>query len=390
MELTQTSHSTVLLVDQDAACVDGLANGLRQHGIDTRDCPSGETALKLVQSVRPDAILTEFSVPGLSGIELCKKVKSVGETTNIPVIFVSARADPETIIRAFEAGAADYIRKPFNSSEVAARVRYHLQTRRAQATLQQRNYLLESQQQLIELQNRTLEQHVAQQSSELMARDQALLFALSKLAESRDPENGRHLERLQEYARLLARTMARAEKFAGQIDDAFINNLYAAIPLHDIGKVGIPDSILLKPGALTAEERRIMQMHTVLGSDTLKEVDRRFPGNEFVRMGIDITRSHHERWDGAGYPDGLRGEHIPLSARISAVADVFDILTSRRCYKPAYTNAMAQRLLVTNRGVQFDPDVVDAYVHVQAQFSEIQTRLGDEEPAGEVAGAAAG
>jgi putative two-component system response regulator len=381
--------ATVLVVDDESTCLEALATALRQQGFDARECPSAETAERMLQSVRPDLVLVDVETQGLSRIDLFKKVNPVSPTASkspIPIIVLNRRDEPELRVRTFQRGAVECLRKPCYVPEVVARVRYHVGLRRQQAALLDRNQVLESQQRLTELHNRSLEQRVAQQSAEILGRDQAMLFALSKLAESRDPETGRHLERVQEYARLIAEALARIDHYRRVIDASFLSNLVAAVPLHDIGKVGIPDSILLKPEGLTPDEMRVMQSHTVIGSETLQEVDRCFPGNEFVRFAIDICRSHHERWDGTGYPDRLAGTDIPLSARITAVADVYDVMTSKRCYKTACEPGKALEILASNRGTHFDPDLVDAFLAVEAAVREVRVQLSDEPDTREACG----
>jgi putative two-component system response regulator len=378
--MDETRESTILVVDDDNVCLEMLARALQHFGFDARECPSGETALKLMKSLNPSLILLDINMPRLNGYDVCRRLKSATTLAEIPIVFLSGRDDTDSKIRAFELGAADYITKPFCFPEVLARIRCQLRLRRLQVELKERNFVLESQQKLIELHNRSLEQRVAEQSERILDTQHATLFALSKLAESRDPETGRHLERMQEYTRILAQAMATQKKFRDTIDESFAKNIHAAVPLHDIGKVGIPDQILLKPGTLTPDEMHVMETHTVIGASTLTEVDRRFPGNEFIRLGIEITRSHHERWDGNGYPDSLAGEEVPLSARITALADVYDALTSKRCYKPAYSHAMTKRFLLANRGTKFDPDIVDVFFDIEHEFCEVQDRLGDQEP----------
>jgi putative two-component system response regulator len=213
----------------------------------------------------------------------------------------------------------------------------------------------------------------------------ATIFALARLAESRDSDTGRHLERIQALCRLLAAHLAGTPEFRDRIDAAFVENIFRASPLHDIGKVGVPDSVLLKPGRLTLAEAAIMQRHTIIGAETLEAVRAAYPNNGFVAMGIGIARSHHERWDGSGYPDGLAGEAIPLAARIMAVAVAYDALRSRRCYKDAYCHGKTRELILASSGMQFDHRVVAAFDALEAQFNEVHSDMSHTLPAARAA-----
>ena len=195
---------------------------------------------------------------------------------------------------------------------------------------------------------------------------------MSKLAESRDPETGEHLERMREYCKILSVQLGKLPKYQPVIDDDFIEDIYAASPLHDIGKVGIVDSVLLKPGQLTAEEWVVMKTHPIIGAATLREVDRQHPGNSLIRMGIDIAESHHERWDGTGYPYGLKNTEIPLVARILSLGDVYDALTSKRCYKEAFDHDKSRGIVEENKGSLFDPEVVEAFLATEDEFKRVR------------------
>ena len=201
----------------------------------------------------------------------------------------------------------------------------------------------------------------------------ATIFALAKLAESRDNDTGDHLKRVQFFCRLLAEKLSKHSKYRDRINEDFIENLQRASPLHDIGKVGIKDAILLKPGKLTPEEFEEMKLHTSIGANTLKQVYQEYPGNYFVKIGIEIAQSHHEKWDGSGYPEGLCGDGIPLSARIMALVDVYDALRSKRVYKEAYSNEKSREIIMQGNGKQFDSLVVEAFLEYEQEFEEVYT-----------------
>ncbi|MCF8076779.1 MAG: HD domain-containing protein, partial [Desulfotignum sp.] len=270
-------------------------------------------------------------------------------------------------LKAFEGGGIDFVSKPLREQEVLARVEVHLKLQQAQRRLARQNQYLES--------------LVQEKVKEISASQLATIAAVSKLAESRDEETGRHIERTREFCRLLAQKLGEDSRYAGRIGDDFIKNIFHAAPLHDIGKVGVPDHILLKPGRLTPEEFKIIQTHSRLGAETLENVQDSYPGNQFINMGIEITRSHHERWDGKGYPDGLCGEDIPLSARIMAVADVYDALRSRRPYKEPFSHEKAVEIIKQDAGRHFDPEVVSAFVFLETEVAELWEGLKDEHTA---------
>jgi putative two-component system response regulator len=206
----------------------------------------------------------------------------------------------------------------------------------------------------------------------------ATLFARSRLAKSLDPETGEHLERMRSYCRILAEHLARDPRYAARITRDTIENLYHAAPLHDIGKVSVPDQILRKPGKLTDEEFEVMKTHTVEGARTLRTMDQQHPGNDFIRLGIEIAESHHEKWDGTGYPYGKAGTAIPLVGRIAALGDVYDALCSRRCYKPAMPPEQARAIIVEGKGKHFDPDVVDCFLAAEPEFLKVRARFQGE------------
>ena len=227
--------------------------------------------------------------------------------------------------------------------------------------------------------NCELRQKVELSVQDLKDSHRGMIFALSKLAESRDPETGEHLERLQEYCRALCTALVQAGEFTHLLTPEYIETLVAASPLHDIGKVGIPDSVLLKPGKLTDEEFAIMKTHSQIGADTLSASFEHYGNNPLLEMGIEIAQFHHEKWDGSGYPFGISGEGIPLSARILALGDVYDALTSKRVYKDAFSHEVSKSIIEEGRGTHFDPKVVDAFLRVEEAFKAIRHSFSDTE-----------
>jgi putative two-component system response regulator len=307
-------------------------------------------------------VLLDVNMPDMNGYEVCAEFKKDPRLAEIPIIFLSANTATEDKVQAFAAGGVDYVTKPFQVEEVHARVAAHLKIRTLQVELDQYNHRLEDM--------------VRAQVKEISESQITTILALARLSESRDEDTGNHILRVQRYCRALARHLAKDETLEERIDDAFIEDLFYASALHDIGKVGIPDSILLKPGPLTPPEFEIMKTHSLLGAATLAAVLERYPKNSFVRMGAEVARSHHERFDGSGYPDGLVGRAIPLAARILVVADQYDALRTKRPYKPAFDAARTFQILTVGDGrsdpAHLDPRVLAAF---QAVVGEVRGDL---------------
>lgn len=355
--INENRRTTVMLVDDTPANLEVLREMLQQQGYRVLLFPSGKTALRALERNLPDLILLDILMPDMDGFEVCHRIKADQRFMDIPVIFISALDDTANKIRAFTEGGVDYITKPFQEQETLARVDIHIRLKRMQQEL--RDHTVH------------LEELVREKVEEISNSQMATIHAMSKLAEYRDDQTGQHIERTRELCRMLAVELRCNVAYADLIDDAFVDNLYHASPLHDIGKVGIPDGILLKPGKLTEEEFEIIKGHAAIGADTLDCVRDRYPKNEFVRMGIDLARYHHERWDGSGYPEGLSGEGIPLSARIMALVDVYDALRSERSYKKPFSHEESCRIVKEGRGSHFDPSVVDAFLSIEAQFDRV-------------------
>lgn len=355
---------TVLVVDDTVEVVDLLVT-LLQGQYRVKAATSGRRAIEIATSDDPpDLILLDVMMPELSGYEVCRELKTNTATHHIPVIFLTAKTSTEDERQGLELGAVDFISKPVNPPIVMARVATHLQLKAAADFLRD--------------QNAFLEQEVQRRSRELAAIQDVTVLAMASLAETRDSDTGNHIRRTQFYVRTLAEQLRHHPKFAGQLDDRTIDLLFKSAPLHDIGKVGIPDRILLKPGRYTPEEFEIMKMHPTLGRDAIAKAEQQLGLEvDFLRLAKEIAYSHQEKWDGSGYPLGLTGEQIPLSARLMALADVYDALISRRIYKEPMSHEAAAAIIREGRGSHFDPDVVDAFMAVEHQFQEIAAHFVD-------------
>lgn len=352
---------SVLVVDDLPENIKVLSSFLSPMGFTVSSAESGEEALEKVAESPPDIILLDLMLPGLDGFEVCRHLKQNIKTRHIPVIIITGLTDRDANIRAIASGADDFLIKPFDRVLLQTRINTSLKTKVLQ------DELLEHQKQL--------ESRVKDRTAQLERTQQVAVFSLAKLAESRDTETGDHLDRIRNYALILARQIMEWEERNGGTANGFASAIYQSSPLHDIGKVGIPDIILLKPGKLTAEEFGIMKTHSVIGGETLRVADLEAGGNSFLAMGRDIAYYHHERWDGSGYPEGLKGEAIPLSARIVALADVYDALSSRRPYKEPFSHEKSRGIILESKGSHFDPRVVDAFLAQEHQFIETKDRL---------------
>ncbi|MDD5036626.1 MAG: two-component system response regulator [Methylococcaceae bacterium] len=326
---------------------------------------SGRTALRIVASEqKPDLILLDVMMPEMDGFAVFEQLRQNPHTSEIPVIFITSLNAIEDEEHGLAIGAVDYITKPLRPSIVLARVHTQLELKKA------RDWLKD--------QNAVLEREVARRMAENQSIQDVSIHALARLAEIRDPETGNHLLRTQEYVRTLALRLRDHPRFASFLTERNIQLLPKSAPLHDIGKVGVPDHILLKPGKLSPEEWVIMKTHAKLGRDAIEQAERdgRRPV-EFLTLAKEIAHYHHEKWDGSGYPVGLAGDAIPVSARLMALADVFDALICRRVYKPPMPFDQARELILAGRGGHFDPDVVDAFSAVFDEFIDIAERYDD-------------
>jgi putative two-component system response regulator len=363
---------TVLIVDDQEPNRALLRDFVGAAGLAFCEAGTGCEALEVMRAHSVDLVLLDIMMPELDGHGVLEAMKADETLRHLPVIVISGVDDIDSITRCLKRGADDYLTKPFNPTLLMARISACLE--RKSFGDAEREYRCR-----IETNNAELEERVRETVRDVTEAQLATIFAMSKLSESRDPETGEHLERMREYVRIVAERLRQLPRYAEEISDEWIENLYAAAPLHDIGKVGIPDQILQKPARLTPDEFEVMKLHAEFGAKTLRAVNRRGKGSEFVRMGIDIAQSHHEKWDGSGYPEGLQGEAIPLAARIMALADVYDALTSKRCYKEAFSHEKSRSIIMEGAGKHFDPEVVEAFLAEEQAFIGVRERYQDSE-----------
>lgn len=326
---------------------------------------SGERALKLLQGEQlPDLILLDIMMPGTDGYEVLSRIKDDPRTQHIPVIFLTAKADVSDETYGLQLGAVDYITKPISPPIVMARVATQLTLKSAADFLRDKAAYLEAE--------------VARRTRQVEAIQDVTVLAMSSMAETRDNETGHHILRTQRYVRRLAEALRDHPRFRQTLTEDYIKLLFKSAPLHDIGKVGIPDQILLKPGRLTPDEFEIMKTHTTVGYESIARAERALGTElEFLQLAKEIALSHQEKWDGSGYPQGLAGDAIPLSARLMAIADVYDALISKRVYKSAMTHEEALAILAEGRGKHFDPDILDAFLEIHEDFRAIAEAFAD-------------
>jgi putative two-component system response regulator len=328
----------VLIVDDEKLSRKTLVYYIQKLGYEVLQAENGEQGLRIWKEESPRIVLTDWNMPVMDGAELCRGIRNADGDDYTYLIMITSRGEAADLVAGFDAGVDDYLTKPVRKDELYAR--------------------LKAGDRIFNLQDKDM-----------------VIFALAKLAETRDPETGFHLERIQGYCRILADSLVADTEHFPEVNRQFVETIHATSPLHDVGKVGIPDRILLKPGRLNDDEFQVMKSHTTIGYETLHSAYQKNPKAVYLRMSAEIARFHHERWDGTGYPDGLRQEQIPVSARILAVADVYDALISKRVYKSAFTHEATRAIILEGRGSHFDPRIVDAFLETEDKILDVARKF---------------
>lgn len=349
------SHCTILVVDDTESNIDILVEALGDD-FEISVAMDGASALESVTEHIPDLILLDIMMPGMDGYEVCERLKNDDTTHNIPIIFLTAMNEEQDEEKGLALGAVDYITKPFSPLLVNARVRNQLD---------------------LKLHRDHLEELVQARTRQLELTQEITIESMGTLAEYRDPETGGHIKRTQLYVNALARDLQNHPKFRDFFTDEVVELLFKSAPLHDIGKVGIPDNILLKKGKLTNEEFEVMKKHVAYGRDIIAIQEKKLGENSFLLHARQFAATHQEKWDGSGYPEGLAGEEIPIEGRLMAIADVYDALISRRVYKDSFPHENAVAVITEGRGTHFDPDMVDAFLKLEDTFREIGYQYAD-------------
>ncbi len=330
----------IVIAEDDPIALELLSESLRADGHHVETASDGVEALALIENGQARVLISDWEMPNLSGPDLCRRVRASGIARYVFIIMLTARTGHADLVEGLRAGADDFLTKPFDPVELSVRL------------------------------------GVAERITSLETRD-LMIFGMAKLAESRDRDTGSHLERVRMYCKVLADHLSLQPKFAGVVDREFCRLIFATSPLHDIGKVGIPDAILLKSDRLMPCEFEVMKSHTTIGAETLGAALREFPEAKFLSMARDIALCHHEKWDGSGYPRGLFGMDIPLAARVVSLADVYDALRSARVYKTSQTHAQARETILAGSGRHFDPDIVGAFLATEERFEQVAKQLSD-------------
>ena len=333
----------ILVVEDDEVTSDSIRYALELDGHEIVTARNGREALEILSKGACRIVISDWMMPQVSGLTLCRSIREGEFAAYIYILLISGLSDKADVVAGLSAGADDFMTKPFDFNELRVRIR-------------------------------AAERILGIETKDLT------IFTLAQSVEARDAHSGNHLERVRRYTRALGECLAEQPAFRGQIDAEYLRLLYMTSPLHDIGKLAIEDAVLLKPGRLTADEFQVMKTHTIKGAETLEAALKQDPDSTFLRMARDIAVTHHERYDGTGYPNGLRGTEIPLCGRIVALADVYDALTSKRVHKDAFPHRQARNLILSGSGTQFDPDVVDAFLAAEARFLAIHKEFADEIP----------
>ena len=331
----------ILVADDELISRTKLEHHVKRLGHEVISACNGKEALELWVKYRPDLVITDWIMPELTGIELVKEIKRLQGNHYTYVIMITSQSELKDLVAGMESGADDFLAKPFIKDELNVRIK------------------------------------AGERLINFGSRD-TVIFSMASLAEARDTDTGNHLERIQNYSKLLAENIAK-EAHLEEVNITFVENILLTSPLHDIGKIAVPESVLLKPGRLNDQEFKIVQKHTTIGNKTLTKAIEKFPQEEYLKMSAEIALSHHEKYDGTGYPNGLTGDNIPLSARIVALADVYDALVSKRIYKEALPHEYAKSIILAERGKHFDPIVVDAFLRCEKEFIKIVKKYSAEQ-----------
>jgi putative two-component system response regulator len=358
MEANEKKH-TVLVVDDEPTNL-FLLDHMLQSEYNVKVAKDGTKALEIAFSDSPpDLVLLDIMMPGIDGYEVCRQLKENRATKRIPVIFLTGMRESKNEEKGLNLGAVDYITKPFRTSIIKVRVHNHIQ---------------------LKLHQDHLEDLVRMRTKEVILTQDATIQSLATLAEIRDNETGGHIRRTQNYLKVLSHHLMTNPIFKNELQPEIVELICKSAPLHDIGKVGISDNILLKPGKLTEQEFEEIKKHTEYGYEAIKKAEKAFKDKLqkfFLSYAGEIAYTHHEKWDGSGYPKGLAGEEIPLSGRLMAVADVYDALVTQRAYKPPFSHKKTVKIILEGKGKHFDPNIIDEFLKCEGEFKQIAYDFAD-------------
>ncbi|MCL1894478.1 MAG: response regulator [Holophagaceae bacterium] len=358
----------IMIIDDNTTNL-AVGKSALQDSYDVLTVNSGERGLQILEKILPDLILLDVDMPDMDGYETIKLIKaSNAELASIPVIFLTARGDASSELDGLTLGAVDYIHKPFSPPLLQKRIELHLLVQEQQSRLAAQNVLLQDF-------NKNLQKMVDEKTNKIVRLQDIFITTFSELVEFRDEATGGHIVRTQLYLKLLAEKMLEKNVYPGSIEEKDVKLLVQSSQLHDVGKINIPDSILNKRGRLTDAEFETMKQHTVMGREAIAKIVDKVEESEFLVHAQVMAYSHHERWDGTGYPLGLAGEDIPIQGRLMAIADVYDALVSERPYKPSFEHTLAVGIILQGKGTQFDPLLVEIFQEISDEFSEISKKV---------------
>lgn len=352
----------ILIVDDERFYINVLVEQLSEDYYTVIAKDGAQALERALES--PDLILLDIVMPGVDGYEVCRQLKADERTRDIPVIFLTVKSELDDEIYGFKMGAVDYITKPISPAIVKARVATHISLNSARKSLARQNYILE--------------EKVAERTKEISHTHDVAIYCLSSLVETRDNETGFHIRRTQNYVRVLANYLMDKPRFKNLLNKEYNLQLFKSAPLHDIGKIGVPDRILLRAGPLHGDDWEEMKRHTVYGKEAIERAEAEMGSTSFLDVAKEIAYTHHEKWDGSGYPLGIKGDEIPVSGRLMALADVYDALISKRVYKSAFTHEKAVEMICAEEGKYFDPDIVIAFRELQDEFLKIASLYVDD------------
>jgi putative two-component system response regulator len=357
-----SSRKKIIFVDDQVSNL-MIGRNVLAMDYDVFTVPSAKKMFELMVKISPDLILLDVEMPEMNGYETIEKLKSDSETEGIPVIFLTAKTDASSELKGLNLGAIDYITKPFSPPLLLKRIEVHL------LLLEQRKQL-ESQKKQLLAYNENLEAIVKEKTKTIIELQNAVLETVAELVEARDDVTGGHIERTQSYLKILFDGLSETGVYAEEIKDWDVDVVVQSAQLHDVGKISVNENILNKPGRLTAEEFEEIKKHTLVGGRIIEHIQERTSDHKFLEFTKSMAVSHHERWDGTGYPHGLKGTAIPLEGRLMAIVDVYDALVSERPYKKAFSHEEAVDIIKDGSGSQFDPTLVELFLLEQEKFSE--------------------
>jgi len=368
------NKKTIIMVDDNLTNLT-IGNNVLGPNYNVITLNSGARLIKTLEKLSPDLILLDVEMPDMSGFDTIKQLKEKKEQAQIPVIFLTAKSDADSELEGLSLGAVDYITKPFSPPLLLKRIELHLLLESQKSELIAQKQELTDQKKELESFNENLQELVNEKTKAVVDLKNTILGTMAGLVESRDGITGGHIERTRSYLSILINALWRSDCYWEEVSSWDVELLMHSAQLHDIGKISIEDGILRKPGKLTAEEFEIIKEHVAIGKKIIEGIEAKLPQQAFLEQAKILASTHHERWDGTGYPNGLKGEEIPIQGRLMAIADVYDALISDRPYRKAMTHEQAVEIIRAESGTHFDPTLVELFLGVADEFYQISLQI---------------